>query len=121
MAARMDRRRARKILAELAAGTDPRTGRHLGSRNPVNQPEVIRAVNFAIDILDGSREVVVRSSEARTRRRPRSARQSYRPWTRAEDGAIMDWRAAGMRPSEIAKDVDRTAGAVRARLRLLDR
>ena len=49
----MDRRRARKILGELAAGMDPRTGRPLGPRNPVNQPEVIRALNFANDILDG--------------------------------------------------------------------
>ena len=116
----MDRRQARRILGQLAAGRNPETGGALGARNPVQRPDVIRALNFAVDILDGSRQVSVHSGKPRAPRRPKRARQSYRPWTAVEERAVQSEWAAGKSIAVIARDCARSPNAVRARLTLLE-
>ncbi|CAH0286170.1 hypothetical protein SRABI27_03930 [Pedobacter sp. Bi27] len=41
-----------RILQALAAGTDPITGKVFSADSPYNQPEIIRALFFAIDQLE---------------------------------------------------------------------
>ena len=116
----MSRPQARRILAELAAGRDPNSGHDLGTRNVVQRPEVIRALNYAVQVLDGNQRVVVKSVGPRAPKKPKKAKNSLTHWSKGEERAILRDRDAGMKPSEIAKDFGRSTAAVRARLRKLD-
>jgi hypothetical protein len=109
-----------KDLAELSAGRDPKTGRRLGARNVVQRTDVIRALDYAVHVLDGTKQVVVRPVGPRTPKKPRKAMDSLTHWTVGEERAIRHDRAAGMKPSQVARDFERPTEAVRARLRKLD-
>jgi hypothetical protein len=117
--AAVDRRQARRIIVELAAGRDPRRAT-LGARSVVQRPEVIRALNYAVQVLDGSQRVVVKSAAPRAPRKPKKAKNSLTHWTRGEERAVLRDRNAGMKPSQIAKDFERSTDAVRARLKKLE-
>lgn len=49
-----DKNRHLEILQALAAGTDPVTGEIFPADSPYNQPEIIRALFFALDELRAS-------------------------------------------------------------------
>jgi hypothetical protein len=51
-----DNNRHLEILQALAAGTDPVTGEVFPSDSPYNQPEIIRALFFAINQIEALAE-----------------------------------------------------------------
>ncbi|MFD2286691.1 hypothetical protein GJU39_22350 [Pedobacter petrophilus] len=51
-----DNNRHLEILQALAAGTDPVTGEVFPEDSPYNQPEIIRALFFAINLLEALAE-----------------------------------------------------------------
>jgi len=52
----MDEVTALKLIDSLASGVDPATGELLGSDNPCQQPEVVRALCLAARALDERRQ-----------------------------------------------------------------
>ena len=65
-----------EILKALADGIDPETGEVLNGQNPFNQPEVVRALFSAIQVLEKAQRNLERKKNLPAR--------SGQPWTEEE-------------------------------------
>ena len=107
----MDEVTALKLIDSLASGVDPATGELLGSDNPCQQPEVVRALCLAARALD--------------ERRQRGERQRTMPanvgkqWSQDEDQTLIVEFNAGRTLSELALLHQRTQAGIQARLEKL--
>jgi hypothetical protein len=99
-----DNNRHIEILHALAAGTDPVTGEVFPADSPYNQPEVIRALFFAIDELEALAE---------------KGNQGL-PWGEEEDVLLAERFSEGNKITQLAKLHSRTYGAIKARLLKLE-
>ena len=95
-----DNNRHLEILQALAAGTDPVNGEVFPADSPYNQPEIIRALFFAITQLEALAE---------------KGNQGL-PWGEEEDGLLAQRFAEGIKITQLAKMHSRTYGAIKARL-----
>lgn len=96
----MDNNRNIEILQALAAGTDPITGEIFPADSPYNQPEIIRALFFALDEL---RAVAEKGNQGL-------------PWGEEEDELLAERFNEGIKITELARLHSRTYGAIKARL-----
>ena len=95
-----DNNRHLEILQALAAGTDPVTGEVFPADSPYNQPEIIRALFFAINQLEAFAE---------------KGNQGL-PWGEQEDELLAKRFGNDAKITELAKLQSRTYGAIKARL-----
>jgi hypothetical protein len=104
--------RTLELISALADGTDPLTGQVLDADHLCQQPEIIRALHAA-------REIVAR--EARRERRLTQARLTLpgntgRNWSEDEDRLLDSRFRSGSSIADMATLHARTPGGIRARL-----
>lgn len=95
-----DNNRHLEILQALAAGTDPITEEVFPADSPYNQPEIIRALFFALDKL---RAVAEKGNQGLA-------------WNEEEDVLLAQHFSEGIKITQLAKLHSRTYGAIKARL-----
>ncbi|MCX2496227.1 hypothetical protein OQX63_22215 [Pedobacter sp. PF22-3] len=90
----------REVLQALAAGIDPVTGEVFPADSPYNQPQIIRALFFAINELEALAE---------------KGNQGL-AWNEQEDNLLTQRFSEGIKITQLAKLHSRTYGAIKARL-----
>jgi hypothetical protein len=95
-----DNNRHLEILQALAAGTDPVTGEVFPADSPYNQPEIIRALFFAINQLEA---LAGKGNQGLA-------------WGEEEDNLLTQRFSEGIKITQLAKLHSRTYGAIKARL-----
>lgn len=110
----MTPKEAQQVIETLAAGIDPETGEVLPRDNPLNNPQVVRALFVAAKALD---------QQAGKRDRPRAAAAANagKPWTEAQDQQLAAAFDAGTTLAELTRAHGRTRGAITSRLIRLGR
>lgn len=111
----MDIEKTLAVIAALAEGRDPVTGRPLPADNVCQKPDVIRALHHARDLA---------MREARRERRLQTARLSLpgntgKSWTAEEDRILLQRYKTGASIADLATLHARTSGSIRARLEKL--
>jgi hypothetical protein len=108
----MEAERAAHILRALADGVDPFTGEVVDDSSPLQNPECIRALFAAVEALEG------RASDRNKRARENRGfnGRAGKPWDEREDGELTERFDAGWNVADLAKHLQRTRGAIRARL-----
>lgn len=104
----MEIKKALGTISILANGADPYTGEVYPADSPYQQPETIRALFVAKELL--SKEAL---KEERASRLPVNA---GKPWTPEEDNALLTKFDQGTAIQELAKIHERTLNAINARL-----
>ncbi len=104
----METSEAIRILQALAEGVDPSTGEVFPPGSPYQNPQVIRALFFALRALEGKRE-----NRQSRRNLPENAGKA---WDASEDELLCKRFDAGASVGEMARERRRTEGAIRARL-----
>jgi hypothetical protein len=99
------------IVRALADGVNPITGESYPEHSPYAEPRTLRALYSAVDLM--SREV------ERERRRERLPANFGKPWTQAEDEALIGEFDGGMVMIDIARRHARTQSSIRLRLEKL--
>jgi hypothetical protein len=97
-----------KCLRPLADGLDPVSGNELPALSAFQQPATIRALLHAIKILEK-----VAGLEARQRQQPSNA---GKPWSGQDDQQLASAFQGGATIQRLAVDLQRTPGAITARL-----
>jgi hypothetical protein len=95
-----DNNRHLEMLQALAAGIDPITGEVFPADSPYNQPEVIRALFFALNQLEA---LVEKGNQGLA-------------WDDEEDKLLTQRFSEGTKITKLAKLHSRTYGAIKARL-----
>ncbi len=103
----MDKAKTIEVIEALANGIDPLTEELLPEDHLLQQPGSVRALFNAAALLKNSKDVL-----------PGLANQGN-AWTADEDNLLKEAFANGIKISQLAKDHQRTPGAVRARLKKL--
>ena len=111
----MDIEKTLRILQMLAEGQCPKSGETLAATDACQQPDVIRALNRARDIVE---------REARRERALQRARLSLpsntgKAWTSEEDRVLVHRFKTGASVADIATLHARTRGSIQARLEKL--
>ena len=109
----MDPDRAIEIVKSLSDGVDPFTGERYASDSPYQNADTVRALYLALDGLDR-----VKRSKTRQHDGPPKA---GKPWTTEEEQRVLDQFDAHVDVSKIAQELERTEGAIWARLEKLGR
>ena len=100
---------AKQVIEVLAGGIDPQTGEVLAEDNPVNNAHVIRALFLAVKALE-----LLAKKQARSQ--PETPANVGKPWTQAEDEQLAAAFDAGEPVAKLARDHQRTPGAITSRL-----
>ncbi len=98
---------AKQILSLLADGIDPETGEILPEDSVCNQPEVIRALHFALDCL---------SHQKQRRKTGISYANQGKAWTAEEESLLARLFRKGESNAQIQMELQRSESAVSARL-----
>lgn len=98
---------AKQILSLLADGIDPETGEILPEDSVCNQPEVIRALHFALDCL---------SHQKQRRKAGISYANQGKAWTAEEESLLTRLFRKGESNAQIQMELQRSESAVSARL-----
>lgn len=98
----MDNKHTLHIIQSLANGIDPTTGEVFPSDSPYQNVEVVRALFHAAKIIEHTKDL------------PDNAGA---PWTQEEHQKVIDDYQNGTPISHIAKEHQRTPGAIRSRLK----
>lgn len=113
---------AQQVIDVLAAGVDPATGEVLPGDSPLNSPHVIRALFLASRALE-----LQAGASAKPPSKPKAPKPAGTPanagtaWTDEEINRVAAAFDAGADIAQIARDHQRTTGAIRARLIRLGR
>lgn len=104
----MELRQAKALLTELADGVDPLTGECLPADSVCNRPEIIRALHCVLQYVSD--------------RPKRSALPNAgKPWTEADEAALMQMFDAGRSVEEMQARFQRTRTGIIRRLEHLGR
>jgi DNA-binding NarL/FixJ family response regulator len=106
----MELARAKEILTVLADGVDPYTGEIFPPNSPYQQPDVIRALYMAINALAG---------DCGNKVQKKLPDNAGTPWTREQEEIVISCHNKGMTVKEIAAQMRRTDGSIKARLEKL--
>ena len=96
------------ILKLLADGVHPVTGEQLDKNHLINEPDVIRALNAAVEALI--------SEEKKIRRQRDLPERVGKPWSEQEDQALIKAFDSGISLNDLVDKHQRTRGAIRTRL-----
>jgi len=99
------------IVRALADGVNPHTGEAFTDNCPYAEPKTLRALFSAVELME--REV------EREKRRERLPANFGKPWTEAEDQAVIAEFDAGLTMPEMARKHARTQSSIRLRLEKL--
>ena len=110
----MDRDTVMRQLRAWADGVDPSTGESLPPEHPGQRPESLRVVFAALALLQAQQVIVAPVvSETDGGGRPRNA---GRPWTPDDDVKLVKAFDSGEAIGALASRMERTRGAISARL-----
>src|SRR4051812_32503439 len=104
----MDVSDALQIVRFLADGVDPITGEVFPDGSPYQHHRVIRSLSVAVTALERDAE--------RKERESRLPEKAGKPWDDAEDKLLIERFDASVSPKDLAKQHNRTAGAIQLRL-----
>ena len=102
---------ALKIIQALADGVNPCTGEVLSTGSILQNPQIIRALFAAIEALKAEMK-----RQEKTRNLPQRAGQ---PWNEKESSLLEKRFDQGLSISDIAREHERTSGAIKAQLERL--
>ena len=104
----MNRAESLTILKQLADGIDPYTGEMLPEYSPYQQPKTVRALFYAIMVLEGTKEHAQKAT-------PKFV-NAGKSWEPGEDDQLKAEFDSGMSISEMVQKHQRTPAAIEARL-----
>ncbi len=104
----MEIQEALQIIRRMADGLHPETGEAIDAASLYQHPQVVRALNRAVQALEFQQE-----RERAKRSLPANAGKS---WTNGEDSQICDELRRGINFEQIARIHNRTQGSIVARL-----
>lgn len=104
----MDDVRAMEIIQELADGVDPFTGEVFSADSPYQNVEIIRALHNAVEVL--------RKAVNRTKRQKSLPARAGEPWEKSESETLAGKFDEGVSITELAKQHERTRGAIQSQL-----
>ena len=99
----MEEKRAAEIIRVLADGINPITGEILEAESCFNEPDVVRALYTAAEVLEKSRK----------RNMPENA---GKPWSVEDDEKLREMFYNGTLKKDMCKYFGRTSGSISARL-----
>lgn len=108
----MEKKAARRIIRKLADGIDPESGLPLPDTSPFNNVQVVRALYLATESL---------GEKGRSTRENRHPGNSGKPWTEDSDRELLRAFDSGISTRDLAKQFERTNGAILSRLFKLGR
>lgn len=97
--------KAIKIVNALAKGVNPRTGAEFSEKSPYRDQRTIRALLMATKVLEQ-----IKKNE------DRHLGNAGTPWKGKEERQLVSAFDAGRKISQLAKEHQRTEGAIRSRL-----
>jgi len=109
----MDIARATEIIQKLADGVDPTTGERFPPASPYQQADTVRALHLALEGLDR-----LQRQKDRIHSGPPKA---GRPWTKDEEDKMLQQFDGKVDVKLIAQELNRTPGAIWARLEKVGR
>jgi hypothetical protein len=104
----MEKSKAIAILKLLADGIHPVTGELLDKNHVTNEPDVIRALNTAVEALASEQKKIKRQRDLPER--------VGKPWSEQEDKALIKAFDNGSSLNALVIKHQRTRGAIRTRL-----
>lgn len=112
----MDRESLVAHLRAWADGVDPHTGEALAPDHPGQRPDTLRVVFAALALIEGERNASTAPAPAAPRTLGLAARNAGRPWSPGDDEALVGAFEAGATIGALALQMERTRGAITARL-----
>jgi hypothetical protein len=109
----MDRVTVLRHLRAWADGVDASTGQVLPADHPGQRPETLRVIFAAVALLEVAPDATVLGPSRATGAGPRNA---GRPWSSDDDDALASGFDAGETIGALASKLQRTRGAINARL-----
>lgn len=109
----MDRETVLRHLRAWADGVDPSTGQVLAIDHPGQRPDTLRVIFAAVALLEVAPEALAHASGRSFSQGPRNA---GRPWSSDDDDALASGFDAGETIGALASRLERTRGAISARL-----
>ena len=109
----MDRESVLRQLRAWADGVDPSTGQVLPSDHPGQRPDTLRVIFAAVSLLEVAPALPAQASGRAFAHGPRNA---GRPWSRDDDDTLASGYDAGETIGALASRLERTRGAISARL-----
>jgi hypothetical protein len=105
----MDESKAYNIVAALANGVDPLTGKAFPADSPYQASDIVRALYLAAQVLD---------AKVRTRGRTKGElpANAGKPWNDEEDRRLLGQFDTGQSVPELARLHGRTVAGIQARL-----
>ena len=111
----MDRETVLHHLRAWADGVDPSTGLALGPDHPGQRPDTLRVVFAALALLSSPQGTAVEAN-ATPVRSSAGPRNAGRPWSSDEDASLAAGFDSGATIGSLATRLERTRGAINARL-----
>lgn len=105
----MDESRAHSIVASLANGVDPMTGRAFAADSPYQAPDIVRALYLAAQALEAK-------ASPRARAKGELPANAGKPWNDEEDRRLLAQFDKGQSLQELARAHARTVAGIQARL-----
>ena len=109
----MDVNQATEIIRKLADGVDPTTGERFPSDSPDQIADTVRALHLALEGLDRLKRVKERIHSGPPK--------AGRPWTKDEEDKMLQQFDGKVDVKLIAQELNRTPGAIWARLEKVGR
>lgn len=101
----MSNDRALEILQLMSDGINPLTGEILPENDLCNQPDIIRALHTAVNVL-----------EKGDKSKSPLPENAGKPWTAEDDETLCRLFDSGVSTKELAEHFQRTKGAITSRL-----
>jgi hypothetical protein len=111
----MDRETVLHHLRAWADGVDPATGLTLPPDHPGQRPDTLRVVFAALALLSSSSSAIA-SGGGTNRPFAGGPRNAGRPWSADDDATLASGFDAGEKVDALAARLERTRGAINARL-----
>jgi hypothetical protein len=113
---------AHRVISAIADGIDPNTGELVNDDSLLNSPNIIRALNIALRVLEaGFSDNQQGPSTVKPGMMARIPSNAGKSWSATEDHELVASFDLGHSIGELAKKHDRTNGSIRSRLTRLGR
>jgi hypothetical protein len=112
----MDREAVIRQLRAWAEGIDPVSGEALPADHPVQRTDLVRTLYGALALLEAGGRSVQAPARSSAMTRGEGPRNAGMPWSPEDDRALGESFDRGEAVASLAKTLERTRGAVTARL-----